>query len=179
VSAGRYDLLAREAMMAMLTEEMKQMVERLRLCYVATVTPDGKPNLSPKGSLKVVDDDHLAFADIASPVTIRNLQTNPFIEINMVDPFLRRGFRFKGRATIHKAGADFDFVAEDLWAREGRQYPVNAVVKVRVEESFPVLSPAYTFNDNVQEAQVKASWLKRFGLAEITPVFERTVPEKR
>ena len=27
-----------------LTDEMKKMVERLRLCYVATVTPDGKPN---------------------------------------------------------------------------------------------------------------------------------------
>jgi predicted pyridoxine 5'-phosphate oxidase superfamily flavin-nucleotide-binding protein len=34
-----------------LTDKMKEMVERLRLCYVATVTPDGKPNLSPKGSL--------------------------------------------------------------------------------------------------------------------------------
>ena len=31
-----------------LTGEMKEMVERLRLCYVATVTPDGKPNLSPQ-----------------------------------------------------------------------------------------------------------------------------------
>ena len=35
---------------------MKEIVERLRLRYVATVTPDGKPNLSPKGSLKVWDD---------------------------------------------------------------------------------------------------------------------------
>ena len=39
-----------------LTDEMKQMVKHLRLCYVATVTPDGKPNLSPKGTLKVWDD---------------------------------------------------------------------------------------------------------------------------
>jgi predicted pyridoxine 5'-phosphate oxidase superfamily flavin-nucleotide-binding protein len=28
-----------------LTDEMKEMVERLRLCYVATVTPDGKPDV--------------------------------------------------------------------------------------------------------------------------------------
>ena len=41
-----------------LTDEMKQMVEHLRLCYVATVTPDGKPNLSPKGTLKVWDDEN-------------------------------------------------------------------------------------------------------------------------
>ena len=31
-----------------LTDEMKDMVEHLRLCYVATVTPDGKPNLVPQ-----------------------------------------------------------------------------------------------------------------------------------
>jgi hypothetical protein len=44
------------------------------------VTPDGKPNLSPKGSLKVWDDETVVFADIASPGTMRNLLTNPFIE---------------------------------------------------------------------------------------------------
>ena len=46
------------------------MVEHLRLCYVATVTPDGKPNLSPKGSLKVWDDETVEFADIASTTNI-------------------------------------------------------------------------------------------------------------
>ena len=67
-----------------LIDEMKEMVERLRLCYVATVTPDGKPNLSPKGSLKVWDDETVVFADIASPGTMRNLRSNPSIEINLV-----------------------------------------------------------------------------------------------
>ena len=150
-----------------LTEEMKRMIDHLRLCYVATVTPDGKPNLSPKASLKVWDDENVVFADIASPITIRNLRHNPFIEINIVDPFLRRGFRFKGRAEVFVSGPEFDSVSEDLWTREGRQYPVNAVVKVRIEEAFPVLSPAYIFNDNVQEEQVRSIWLKRYGVAEL------------
>jgi predicted pyridoxine 5'-phosphate oxidase superfamily flavin-nucleotide-binding protein len=61
--------------MAILTEDMRHMVAHLRLCYVATVTPDGKPNLSPKGSLRVIDDDHLAFADNMSPSKIRNLRS--------------------------------------------------------------------------------------------------------
>jgi uncharacterized protein len=150
-----------------LTDEMKRMVDHLRLCYVATVTPDGRPNLSPKGSLKVWDDENVVFADIASPITIRNLRHNPFIEINMVDPFLRRGFRFKGRAEVLESGPEFDFVSNDLWTREGRQYPVNAVVKVNIEEAFPVLSPAYTFNSNVAEEQVRTVWLKRYGVAEL------------
>ena len=149
--------------MGILTDEMKQMVGYLRLCYAATVTPDGKPNLSPKGSIKVLDDDHLAFADIASPVTIENLKKNPYIEVNIVDPVLRRGYRFKGKAEIVYDGPVFSSVAEDLWTREGRQYPVNGVVKIRVEEALPVRSPAYTFNKNVSEKDVKEVWLKRYG----------------
>ena len=152
--------------MGMLTDDMKRMVEYLRLCYAATVTPDGKPNLSPKGSLKVWDDDHLVFADIASPNTVENLRTTPYIEINVVDPFLRRGYRFKGRAEILYEGPVFDFVANDLWSREGRQYPVNGVVRIRVEEAFPVMSPAYTFNSDISEQNVKAVWLKRYGYRE-------------
>jgi hypothetical protein len=56
----------------------------------------------------------VVFADIASPGTMRNLRSNPFIEINLVDPFLRRGFRFKGRAEVYESGPEFDFVAEAL-----------------------------------------------------------------
>lgn len=148
----------------MLTEEMKKMVADLQLCYVATVTPDGKPNLSPKGSLKVWDDEHLVFADIASPVTARNLKRNPHIEINIVDPFLRRGFRFRGVCEIVYEGEEFDFVAEDLWDREGRQYPVNGVVKIKVEEALPVRSPAYIFNKDVDENAVKKAWMDRYGV---------------
>jgi uncharacterized protein len=73
-----------------------------QLCYAATVTPDGKPNLSPKGSITVLSDDELGFADLASPGTIENLRHNPAIELNMVDPFTRRGFRFKGAAKVVK-----------------------------------------------------------------------------
>jgi len=35
--------------MGILTEEMKRVVTDIQLRYAATVTPDGKPNLSPKG----------------------------------------------------------------------------------------------------------------------------------
>jgi hypothetical protein len=150
---------------ATLTEDMKAMVAGLRLCYVATVTPEGKPNLSPKGSLKVLDDEHLAFADIMSPTTMRNLKTNPAIEVNMVDPFLRRGYRFKGTCEIHREGPVFDAVANELWVREGRQYPVNAVVRIKVEQALPVKSPAYVFNKGVQEEDVRRIWLERYGVA--------------
>jgi predicted pyridoxine 5'-phosphate oxidase superfamily flavin-nucleotide-binding protein len=150
--------------MAKITDEMARMIAELRLCYVATVTPDGRPNLSPKGSLRVVDGDHLAFADIMSPQTMRNLKENPYVEINIVHPFLRRGYRFKGRCDIFTEGETFDLVANELWQREGRQYPVNAVLRIEVETALPVRSPAYVFNKGVQEDDVRRIWLERYGV---------------
>jgi len=66
--------------MGILTADMQRVVREQRLFFVATVCPDGTPNLSPKGATAVWDDDHLLFADIRSPGTIRNLRRNPAIE---------------------------------------------------------------------------------------------------
>jgi predicted pyridoxine 5'-phosphate oxidase superfamily flavin-nucleotide-binding protein len=165
--------------MAILTEDMRHMVAHLRLCYVATVTPDGKPNLSPKGSLRVIDDDHLAFADIMSPSTIRNLRSNPYIEVNMVDPFLRRGYRFKGVCEVVTEGKTFDLVANELWDREGRQYPVNAVVSIAVQTALPVRSPAYVFNKGVKEENVRSIWLERYGVAPLESAKQSSQPGGR
>ncbi len=90
--------------MGVLTDEMRSLVDRQRLGYVATVTPDGKPNLSPKGTTAVWDEDRLVFADIASPRTIKNLQRNAALEVNVVDPLTRKGFRFKGTGEVVEEG---------------------------------------------------------------------------
>ncbi len=55
---------------------MKRVVLEQRLGFVATVGRDGTANLSPKGTTTVWDDDHLVFADLRSPATIRNLDRN-------------------------------------------------------------------------------------------------------
>ncbi|HEX6676706.1 MAG TPA: pyridoxamine 5'-phosphate oxidase family protein [Actinomycetes bacterium] len=44
---------------------MRRVVAEQRLGFVATVCPDGTPNLSPKGTVAVWDDQHLVFVVIA------------------------------------------------------------------------------------------------------------------
>src|SRR5688572_18634300 len=88
----------------MLTADMKRIVREQPLGYVATVSADGSPNLSPKGTFFVVDDATIAFAEIRSPATIRNLQSNPRVEVNFIDPFVRKGYRFAGSAKILARG---------------------------------------------------------------------------
>lgn len=94
--------------MGILTQEIREFVKQEKLGFVATVCPDGTPNLSPKATTTVWDDDHLVFADIHSPGTIDNLLLNPSIEINIVDVFVRKGYRFKGTGEVLKSGPLFE-----------------------------------------------------------------------
>lgn len=132
--------------MGILSEDMKRVVREQRLGFVATVCPDGTPNLSPKGTTAVNDDDHLIFIDIRSPGTVRNLRTNPAVEVNVVDPIVRKGYRFKGRAEVVEDAAR---VAEFLRAYEEQGTTMmaeagkraRAVVLVEVEHAAPLVSP--------------------------------------
>ena len=65
--------------MGILTDDMKRIVDEQRLGFVATVCADGTPNLSPKGTTAVWDDDRLVFANIRSPGTLANLRLNPTV----------------------------------------------------------------------------------------------------
>src|SRR5437868_1072330 len=128
--------------MGILTEDMKRVVLEQRLGFVATVCPDGTPNLSPKGTTTVWDDEHLIFADICSPGTIANLQHNPTIEINVVDPDVRKGYRFKGTAIVLTEGLQFDEIVA-FYRQRGTQYPIHSIALIKVERALPVISPAY------------------------------------
>jgi predicted pyridoxine 5'-phosphate oxidase superfamily flavin-nucleotide-binding protein len=141
---------------------MKELVERQRLGFVATVCPDGSPNLSPKGTVCVLDDDHLIFADIRSPGTVSNLLTNPHVEVNVVDHFVRKGYRFKGTAQVIDMGDDFArYVA--FFSDRGMLDPpgrIRAVVIVRVDQARPLISPGY--DQIADEASMRAYWLKHY-----------------
>src|SRR3954467_3998063 len=91
-----------------LTEQMRRVVTEQSLGFVATVRPDGTPALSPKGTTRVWDDERPVFLPHNSPGTVANLTGNPAVEVNVVDPILRRGWRFAGRGTVHTAGPLFE-----------------------------------------------------------------------
>ena len=141
--------------MAILTQEIKEFVKQTKLGFVATVCPDGTPNLSPKGTTTVWDDDHLVFADIHSPGTVNNLLVNPSIEINIVDVFIRKGYRFKGIGKVLSEGSLFNEVIA-FYKNAGSKYIINNIVLVRVERIIPLLSPAY--DTDISEDEVVKRW---------------------
>jgi predicted pyridoxine 5'-phosphate oxidase superfamily flavin-nucleotide-binding protein len=139
----------------MLSDDMKRVVEEQRLGYAATVCPDGTPNLSPKGTTAVWGDDHLIFADIRSPRTVGNLRRNPAIEVNVVDPISRKGYRFKGTGVVLTEGELFEETLE-FYRGRGVEGEIRAVVLVEVERALPLTSPAYDLG--ASEEEVRERW---------------------
>src|SRR5690349_3795960 len=141
--------------MGLLTNDIREFVNRTQLGFIATVCPDGTPNLSPKGTTAVLDDEYLVFADVCSPNTIANLRQNPVVEINVVDACLRKGYRFKGVATIVSEGPQFEELL-DFYRKRGSTSVKHHIVLVKVGRAAPLISPAY---DNGQsEEQVSGRW---------------------
>jgi uncharacterized protein len=138
-----------------LTGDMQRVVLEQRLGFHATVCPDGTPNLSPKGTTSVYDDEHLFFAEIRSPRTIENLRANPAIEVNVVDPIVRKGYRFKGTGRVLHDGELFDEIVA-FYRRNGSGSPIRAVVLVRVDRALPLTSPAY--DAGATEELVRERW---------------------
>jgi hypothetical protein len=141
---------------ARLTEDMKHVVNEQKLGFIASVCPDGTPNLSPKGTMAVWDDEHLIFADICSPGTIANVQYQSIVEINVVDPVIRKGYRFKGPATIYKEGPLFE-QALTFYRNRGTVNPIEHVVLIKVERAAPLISPIY--DQGSTEEEVRERWL--------------------
>jgi hypothetical protein len=144
---------------------MRRVVNEQRLGYVASVCPDGTPNLSPKGTTAVWDDDHLVFAHLHSPQTVANIEAGGrIVEINVVDPIRRKGYRFKGPAEVHRDGPVYEAGLCFYDERSGLEaHRVEAIVLVRVDHAAPVVSPAY--DDGSSEHDVEARILALYGLS--------------
>jgi predicted pyridoxine 5'-phosphate oxidase superfamily flavin-nucleotide-binding protein len=141
--------------MGLLTNEIKNFIEQQKLGYVATVSPDNTPNLSPKGTISVWDEEHLVFADIKSPQTMANLEKNPSLEINVIDPITRKGYRFKGTGTILSSGQEYDKIIS-YYSNIGIRSKIGRVVLIKVSSVNNVTSPLYDLG--YTEEEIKKRW---------------------
>ena len=117
--------------MVKLSEEAKKAIVAIRPSFVATASKTGKPNVSAKGSLRILDEEHVIFADVSSPRTIANIKENPQVAVICLDAAVRKGCRIWGRGEIISTGELFDNIAADLASRNMK---IKNVVKISVEE---------------------------------------------
>jgi len=117
--------------MTILSKEAKALIQDTHPGFIATASAAGRPNVSLKGSLRVLDDEHIVFADIHSPNTIANLVENPLVAAIVFEPSNRHGCRVWGKAEILSSGELFDQSNTELAKRNMK---ASHIVVVAVEE---------------------------------------------
>lgn len=119
--------------MAKLTQEMKDMISAQQ-CFVVTVSPDGTPNLGPKRSTRVVDDEHLAYDEVTGKQTWGNVGKGSKVAIACADREQLKGFRFLGTPEAVTSGPAYEEAVATL-QQMGLPAP-KAVIKVKVDKIY-------------------------------------------
>lgn len=146
---------------SVITDDMLRVLSEQSLVFLATVNADGTPNLSPKGTVRHWQGDQLVFADLRSPGTMRNLKANPAVDLNVVDPIVRKGYRFKGAGRVVEPGQEYEAVmAIYRETTERADERIRGLVIIDVTEAFALTSPAYDLGRT--EAEVRAQWMERW-----------------
>ena len=146
-------------MMLVITANIKDFLNLQKLAYVATVSPDGRPNISPKGTVIGWDSETLAFADIRSPDTMRNLKDHPDVEISVVDPLARKGFLFQGKASVVEDESVYAKIL-NYYRKNGVKSKINSIVLVTVSNISDVTSPLHDMG--ISEEEIRSKWQKHF-----------------
>jgi predicted pyridoxine 5'-phosphate oxidase superfamily flavin-nucleotide-binding protein len=150
----------------MLTPDIQQAAAHSVLCWLATVGPDGQPNVSPKEIWAVADEAHIVIAHIASPTSVRNVQAHPQVCVSFVDVSVQKGFKVLGEARlITPADTDYDRWSAPLITLAGPKIPIRAVLLVRATCVEPIVAPRYRlYPDSVTEASQVQAAMRRYGV---------------
>jgi hypothetical protein len=114
------------------------------VCLLGTVGEHG-PNISPKGSMMLFDDEHLAYWERSKRSALENLRHESRVVVvysNMQaqrDGVLESGIlRFYGRAELHESGAVRDAIFARLNEREathvGADEGLGVLIKIERAE---------------------------------------------
>ena len=108
------------------------------VCLVGTIGPDG-PNISPKGSLIVFDDDHLAYWERSKRKALANVGADPRVVVIYSNMRAARegkmktpALRFYGTAKVHDSGPVKDAIFAKLLKREQEHVGADTGVGVLV-----------------------------------------------
>lgn len=135
------------------------------LCWFATVSPDGVPNVSPKEVFALQDARTLVVADIASPTTVRNLRGNPMACVAFVDVFRQTGYKLVGRAeAVAPDHPTFAALAPPLLEIVQGRHEIRHILRLAVDRTFPIVAPSLRGQPRGDLAHSIADALRTYGV---------------
>ena len=122
------------------------------LCWLATASKDGQPNVSPKEVFLFRSNTELWIANIASPLSLKNIQENPKVCVCGVNIWTQKGFQWKGKATI-LTPQDIEFKKSEALFKPKTQgkFRIQHILKILITSTKPVVAPSYFFYPNTTE----------------------------
>lgn len=139
-----------------ISERLRTAIETSVLCWLATVDANGQPNVSPKEIFCMGEGaNEVLVAEIASPVTKRNIAENPKVCISAIDIFAQKGIKAHGTATLlTPEDMDFATIVQPLMRMAGPGFKIRAIVRVAVSKVAPIVAPSYAiFPERTEEEQ--------------------------
>lgn len=144
----------------MLTPDIKKYIDQSVLCWLATVSKDGVPNVSPKEMFTYLDDENIGVAHIASPKSLQNIKANPNVCISFIDIFIQKGYKLVGKTEIiPKSAPNFKNDAAKILDMAGDAFPVQALLKIKILKTAPIIAPSYWMfpETSTEESQIKGA----------------------
>lgn len=139
-------------------------IEKSVLCWLATVSVDGVPNVSPKEIFTNFGEDQIIIANIASPNSVRNIRKHPKVCLSFIDILVQKGYQLKGNARIvDKSDAHYVEMEEVLLKITGGNFPFATITAVKIESAKPILAPRYLLYPETTEADQIARARKDYG----------------
>lgn len=131
-------------MLTALTAEMKKLISEHRAGMVATVNDDGTPSVSPKATFVILNDTTIAFGNLRSPGTIKNIGERSGAEVCFIDVLARKAVRVSGTARYLK-NDEMSEPLKNAFAEAWSDYmdKFAGVVEISITGAEFILSPAY------------------------------------
>lgn len=142
-----------------LTTAIKESIDHSVLCWLATVSTDGMPNVSPKEIFNHYKEDKVIVANIASPQTVKNIKHNQNVCISFIDILVQKGYQLKGKANIiEKSNNRFQEMEKVLIEMTGGNFPFRSITEITIEEAKPIVAPKYVlYPETTVEQQIESA----------------------
>ena len=155
----------------MLTEDIKKSISESVLCWLATSNEKNEPNCSPKEAFTFRGTSELIIANIASPISVANIEVNPNVCVSFIHIFKQKGFKLKGTARYVPSESDeFSTFMPMVQPIVGTTFKVAGFIVVHITSVTPIIAPAYYMIEDTTEASQIKSAQKAYGVKEVIQI---------
>ncbi|MFT5468556.1 MAG: putative pyridoxine 5'-phosphate oxidase superfamily flavin-nucleotide-binding protein [Verrucomicrobiales bacterium] len=151
----------------MITANIAEFIESSVLCWLATASEEGIPNVSPKEAFLHDGQGRILVANIASPQTVRNIRINKNVCLSFVNVFVQKGYKINGEARILKSGdSRYAEAFAKLASFIGDAFKTVSIIEIDPIKIDQIIAPSYhVFPESTELDRIRES-LKTYSVAD-------------